>query len=146
MIRLCVLSTCVVALSVAAPEFPIYNITIVNEATDGDADAELCLCGRGTGECESLGYVKRNGARALFGPLQWHEKTYPDGHVCYDWIRLRAGSAKPPSPYFPDHACALDNAAMGRVWEAALANSTPTLTLRGNASAYACDLEAPDAT
>merc|ERR1711934_1108791 len=35
-----------------------YNITVVNSA-DTDADVRACRCGRGTDECEDLGYILR---------------------------------------------------------------------------------------
>ena len=75
-------------------------MTVVNACASDDVDVELCLCGRGTDECGSLGYV-RAGANATFHRLRWHEFTYPDGAVCYDYVRLRAGSANPPEPFFP---------------------------------------------
>ena len=43
-----------------------YNLTFTNDA-DMDADVSACRCGRGTGECEDLGVVKKNDAHFSIG-------------------------------------------------------------------------------
>ena len=116
-----------------------YNLTFTNDA-DMDADVSACRCGRGTGECEDLGVVKANETR-LFAGLSWNQFTYPNGDVCYDWLVVKTGSSNPPEPYYPFKACQLNNTAMARIWEDAVARETPRLTLAGNSSRYACALK-----
>ena len=116
-----------------------YNLTFTNDA-DMDADVSACRCGRGTGECEDLGVVKKNETRRFAG-LRWNQFTYPSGDVCYDWLVVKTGSSTPPQPYFPFKACQLNNTAMARIWEDAVARETPRLTLSGNSSRYACALK-----
>ena len=116
-----------------------YNLTFTNDA-DMDADVSACRCGRGTGECEDLGVVKANETRRFAG-LRWNQFTYPSGDVCYDWLVANTGSSNPPAPYYPFKACQLNNTAMARIWEDAVARETPRLTLSGNSSRYACALK-----
>ena len=116
-----------------------YNVSVTNTA-DMDADVILCHCGRGTGECEDVGVVLKGGTNATFSGLGWSQFTYPDGHVCYDWLVVKTGSNNPPEPYFPFTACTLNNTDMGAIWEYAVKGLTPAIDISGRSHTYSCAL------
>mmetsp|Transcript_35671 Transcript_35671/g.43002 ORF Transcript_35671/g.43002 Transcript_35671/m.43002 type:complete len:259 (-) Transcript_35671:510-1286(-) len=119
----------------------MYNITFVNHA-DMDAEVAACECGRGTDMCDDVDVVLKGGSKNITN-LEWSQFRYPDGSICYSYLKIKMGSNNPPQPYFPYNACTLNNTDMGLIWEIGVHDhNLPrlTVTLPKGSQDYNCQL------